>query len=301
MQILISDGLDKAAISDLEEMGCTVVQKFLPPELLREEIKGFECVIVRSATKITRDIIDGALETGRLKLIIRAGVGTDNIDTGYAKANGIQVENTPDASSRAVAELAIGHMFSLARYIHNANVTMRKGEWNKSEYKGTELHNKVLGLIGFGRIARETAKIASAIGMKILYTNRTGIVKGFDDYTYLPLCQLLENSDIISLHVPYDKQMGALLGQKEFESIKRGAYLINCSRGGVVDEDALLSALDSGILEAAALDVFSQEPVKNTRLYTHDKISMTPHIGASTREAQQKIGSRIVDIIKDHI
>ncbi len=221
----------------------------------------------------------------------------DNIDVAYATANGVMVTNTPKASSLAVAELTIGHMFSLARYIYAANLTMHSGKWNKKEYEGIELSGKTLGLIGFGRIATEVAKIAKAIGMNVLYNDFLGKKDGFDEFTFVTVEDLLKKSDFISLHIPYDKNVGAVIGAKEFDMMKNGVYLINCARGGVVSEEALLTALDSGKVAAAALDVFEQEPTKNERLYTHNKVSLTPHIGASTVEAQKKIGQEIVEII----
>jgi len=268
-RILIADGMDKSAADALEKLGHQLTNEHYEIDELKNQIKSHDAVIVRSATKITKEIIDAALETNQLKLIVRAGVGLDNIDVAYAEDQGMKVANTPSASSAAVAELAIGHMFALARYIHISNVTMREGQWNKKHYTGIELSGKTLGLIGFGRIAQETAKRAHALGMKVLYTNRSGEKTGFPDYTYMALDDLLKHSDFISLHIPFDKSAGAVLGKKEIETIKDGAYLINCARGGVVDEEAMLDALDSGKLSAAAIDVFAEEPTKNQRLYTH--------------------------------
>lgn len=300
-KILVTDGIEKSAAKELEDLGHEIVEKFYATDELIEQIGNFDAVIVRSATKITKDVIDGAVATKRLKVIIRGGVGVDNIDVQYAKANGINVANTPNASSLAVAELAIGHMFSLARYIYISNVTMRNGQWNKKNYEGIELRGKTLGLIGFGRIAGETARIAKAIGMKVIYYTRSGKKDGCSDFEYVEMEELLKKSDFISLHIPYDKEKGSLIGTKEFEMMKDGVYLINCARGGVVSEEALLAALDSGKVAAAALDVFEQEPTRNEKLYTHSKVSLTPHIGASTMEAQEKIGKEIVEIIKNQL
>lgn len=299
-RILITDGLEKNSVDELKKLGHEIAEKFYAEDELREQVKSFNTVIVRSATKITKAVIDGALSTKCLKLIIRGGVGLDNIDVAYARTNGITVVNTPDASSRAVAELAIGHMIALARYIHISNVTMRNGQWNKKQYEGIELSGKTLGLIGFGRTAKETAGIAGSIGMKIIYNTRSGQKEGYDDFEYVRMEELLRRSDFISLHIPFDKKKGCIIGPKEFELMKGGVYLINCARGGVVSEDALLEALDSGKVAGAALDVFEQEPTKNERLYTHKKVCLTPHIGASTIEAQEKIGKEIVKIIRDH-
>ena len=300
-RILITDGMDKTAAASLREMGHELTEEHFEIEELKTQIKHHDAVIIRSATKITKEIIDAAMETKQLKQIIRAGVGVDNIDVAYAMECGIKVNNTPSASSDAVAELAIGHMFVLARFIHMSNVTMRNGEWYKKQYKGIELSGKTLGLIGFGRIAQSTARMASALGMKILYTNRSGEKPGFPAYKYAPLNEILAQSDFVSLHIPFDKSAGALIGEKELQLMKSSAYLINCARGGVVDEDALVKALDAGTIAGAAVDVFAEEPTHNEMLYTNEKVSLTPHIGASTKEAQSRIGEEIVSIIKENL
>jgi D-3-phosphoglycerate dehydrogenase len=296
-RILISDGMEASGKDALRAAGYELVEEFYEADLLKEKIKEFDCIVVRSATKVRKPIIDAALESNKLKLIIRGGVGVDNIDVDYAMENGIEVRNTPLASSASVAELAIGHMFALARHIHIANVTMRQGQWNKRKYEGIELNGKTLGLIGFGRIAKETAKRAKALGMKVLYTNRSGKVEGEDEYTYMPFNQLLANADFISLHIPSGPDGKAVIGKEEFQLMKDGVYVINTARGGVVCEKSLLAALDSGKVAAAAIDVFEEEPTKNEALYTHDKISLTPHVGGSTSEAQTRIGEEIVEII----
>lgn len=298
-RILVTDGMDKKAAQILKDMGHELIEQYFEPEELKEQIKNVDVIIVRSATKVRKPIIDAALETKNLKLIIRAGVGLDNIDVTYAMERGITVNNTPMASSASVAELAIGHMFALARHIHISNVTMRKGEWNKKAYKGIELNGKTLGLIGFGRIAMETAKKAHALGMKIIYTDLTGAKEGYDEYTFVSMDELLKQSDFISLHIPFIKEVGAVLKEEEFNKMKDGVYLVNCARGGVVKEEALLNALESGKVAAAAIDVFEEEPTKNERLYTHDRVSVTPHIGASTKEAQSRIGEEIVEKINN--
>ena len=300
-RILVTDGIDGNAADKLKKIGHDLTEKHFHPDELEKQIKNFDGIIVRSATKITKQIIDAAEETKKLKLIIRAGVGVDNIDVTHAAEKGITVCNTPAASSASVAELAIAQMFVLARHIHRANVTMREGKWNKKEYKGIELGGKTLGLIGFGRIAKETAKRAYALGVKVLYTNRSGKKDGYDSYRYAPLGELLKNADFISLHIPYDKSAGAAIGKKEFNMMKDGAYLINCARGGVVDEDALLEALDSGKIAGAAMDVFAVEPATNMKLLTHERVSVTPHIGASTKQAQQRIGEEIIAIVKQNL
>ncbi len=300
-RILVTDGIDKNAADDLRNMKHELVERYFEPEALKEQIRDFDVLIVRSATKVTKTIIDAASETKRLKLIIRAGVGIDNIDALYARENGITVANTPNASSAAVAELTIAHMFSLARYIYISNVTMREGQWNKKEYEGIELSGKTLGLVGFGRIAKETAKRALALGMKVIYACRSGKKDGYEQLKCVNMDELLKESDFISLHIPFDKEIGTVIGKKEFEVMKDGVYLINCARGGLVDEEALLEVLDTGKVAGAALDVFEQEPPKNEKLLKHSRVSLTPHIGASTMEAQAKIGKEIIEIIKNSV
>jgi len=300
-KILVTDGMDRGAIQTLKDMGHEVTEQFFEPEELKEQIKGFNVVIVRSATKVRKEIIDSALQTGNLKLIIRGGVGVDNIDVNYAESQGIKVRNTPKASSSAVAELALGHMFSLARFIGISNVSMREGKWNKKQYKGIELSGKTLGLIGFGRIGRELAKKAKALEMKVIYNDILGPAKDCPEYSFVSLDELLANSDFISLHVPGNKDKSPVIGKPEFTKIKDGAYLINCARGSVVDERALLENLNSGKLAGAGIDVFPEEPTKNMELVNHERVSVTPHIGASTKEAQKRIGQEIVSIIKENI
>lgn len=300
VRILVTDGMEQSGINKLRAKGFEVVEKFYEPEELAKQVKNFDVVVVRSATKIRKPIIDAALETKQLKLVIRGGVGVDNIDVEYAKLNGIHVTNTPNASSSSVAELAIGHMFCLARYIHMANVTMRQGKWNKKGYEGIELAGKTLGLVGFGRISKEVAKRAHALGMKVIYTDIIGAQTGFDNYKFCTFEDIIVNSDFISLHIPYFKEQGAVIGAAQFDKMKKTAYLINCARGGVVDEAALIAALDAGKIAGAAVDVYEEEPTKNEKLYMNDKVSVTPHIGASTGEAQERIGEEIVEIIIKH-
>lgn len=289
--------MEQGAVDQLVSLGFEVVDEHYEGDALTQAVKEFEVVVVRSATKIREPLIDASLETGKLKLIIRGGVGVDNIDVAYARSKGIEVRNTPNASSASVAELAIGHMFAIARHIHIANHTMRNGAWNKKHYSGIELAGKTLGLIGMGRIARETAKRAAALGMQVIYTNRSGHKPENDPFTHVSLEELLAASDFISLHMP--KADGPVIGSAELARMKDGVFIVNTARGGLVDEDALCDALDTGKVAAAAVDVFAEEPTKNTRLTTHAKVSMTPHIGAATDEAQQRIGEEIVQIIKD--
>ncbi len=298
IRILAADGMEASAIRTLEESGFEVVNEHYELPELMEKIKEFDVVVVRSATKIREPLIDEALKTGRLKLVIRGGVGVDNIDVKYAEDKGISVRNTPNASSASVAELAIGHMFNIARHIHSANVTMRVGKWNKKHYEGIELSGKTLGLIGFGRIAKEVAKRADALGMKVIYTNRSGHKPENDPFRYVTMEELYKEADFISLHMPKLADRPYLIGKEEIEKMKDGVYLVNTARGGLIDEEALCDALDRGKVTAAAVDVFKEEPTKNERIYTHEKISLTPHTGASTVEAQLRIGEEIISIIK---
>lgn len=296
-RILATDGMAKSAVAKLESMGYQVVQEFYEPDVLKEKVKEFDAIVVRSATKVRVPIIDAAAEAGRLKLIIRGGVGVDNIDVDYARSKGILVENTPNASSASVAELAIGHMFSLARFIGIANVTMREGKWEKKAYKGIELSGKTLGIIGIGRIARETAKRAAALGMRVIYTNRSGHKPEYDPFERVEMDELLAQSDFISLHMPAVKGQPPLIGAAQIAKMKDGAFFINTSRGALVDEDALCDALESGKLAGAGIDVYQEEPCKNRRLIQNPKVSLTPHVGGSTREAQNRIGEEIVQHI----
>ena len=296
MRILVTDGMDKAGIEQLRKDGHEVVEQFYEPDALGAALREFDCVVVRSKTKVRANHIDEALG-GKLKLIIRGGVGVDNIDVAYAESKGIAVRNTPAASSDSVAELALGHMFALARYINIANVTIRNGEWNKKKYEGTEISGKTLGLIGFGRIAQALARRAEALGMKVVYTDLFGANDKYPQYTFLSQEELLKISDFVSLHIPMPADKKAVIGEKELATMKPTAFIINTARGGLVEEEALVKALDEGKLAGAALDVFKEEPTTNEALYKHPKVSVTPHIGGQTAEAQGRIGGEIVSII----
>ncbi|MBY2475453.1 D-2-hydroxyacid dehydrogenase [Clostridioides difficile] len=297
--ILITDGIEKEAARKLRELNFNVIEQFYEKDVLGDKLKDVDVLVVRSATKVTKEVIDKALEGKKLKLIVRGGVGLDNIDVKYAQANGIKVMNTPNASSISVAELTIGQLFVLARFINTANVTMRDGKWEKKKYKGTEINGKTLGLIGFGRIAKEVAKRAELLGMDVIYTDIMGEAQGFNKYRFCDMEEVLEKADFLSLHIPFDKNKGAVITEKEINKMKDGAYLLNCARGGLVDEKDLLKALDKGKLSAAAIDVYEQEPTLNLDLVNHPRVSPTPHIGASTVEAQERIGEEIVNVIQD--
>lgn len=196
-----------------------------------------------------------------------------------------------------MAELTLGHMLCISRFINTANVTMLQGKWEKKKYNGTEIYGKTLGLIGFGRIAREVAKRANALGMNVIYYDIAGKCEEYEEFKCCTLDYLLNNSDFISVHIPFSKDRGALLKEEEFNKMKDGVYIINCARGGVIEEEALLKALNNGKVTAAALDVFENEPKPKKELINHERVSITPHIGASTKEAQMRIGEEIVDIL----
>lgn len=298
IRILTNDGLQQGAVDKLVSMGFKVVNTHYDKDVLGEVLKDFDVLVIRSATKITADILD-AEEGGKLKLIIRAGVGIDNIDVNYATEKGIIVKNTPNASSDSVAELAIGHMFAVARFLGVSNYTMRNGQWNKKKYEGIELGGKTLGIIGMGRIGRALATKATALGMNVVYNDIFGKQNNLS-YDFIEFDDLLKKSDFISLHVPYDKNKGSLIGKNEIEKMKDGVYLINCSRSKVVDEKALLDALNVGKVAGAGIDVFEEEPTNNKELVNHPNVSVTPHIGAATKEAQNRIGEEVVTTIANY-
>ena len=298
VKILATDGIESSAAKALTELGFEVTQQFYDENELPARAAEYDVVVVRSATKIRKPVIDEAVKTGKLKLVIRGGVGIDNIDAVYAKEKGIEVQNTPNASSASVAELVFGHMFSLARFLYDANVTMREGKWEKKKYaEGIELAGKTLGLIGFGRIGRCTAKMAAALGMKVIYHDITGHLPENDPFAFVPLDEVFAKSDFISLHVP--KADAPIISADAITKMKDGVFIINTARATLIDTQALLKALDSGKIAGAALDVFDEEPIKDPAVYKHPKLSMTPHTGASTVEAQLRIGDDIVKIISD--
>ena len=298
MRILVTDGMDKTAMAELKAQGHEVVEQFYESEELGKALRDFDVVVVRSKTKVRAPHIDEA-KGSNLKLIIRGGVGVDNIDVKYAEENGIMVRNTPNASSQSVAECALAHMFACARFISIAGAAMRNDIWDKKAYsKGIELQGKTLGIIGFGRIGAHLGVMAKASGMNVVAT-RSSRTSGTDEATgipYVTLDELLEKSDFISLHAPA-LPGGPLVNADTIAKMKDGVCIINTSRGGNVDEKALLEALNSGKVRAAGLDVWAEEPSKNHDLYSHPMVSCTPHIGAQTVEAQKRIGAEIVEII----
>ena len=298
MHILVTDGMDKGAQAKLAEMGHEVVNQFFEPDELGKALRDFDVVIIRSKTKIRKQQIDEA-KGSKLKTIIRAGVGVDNIDVAYAEENGIAVKNTPRASSQSVAELAMAHMFSCARSISAAGQTMREGKWEKKTYSaGFELCGKTLGIIGFGRIGQKLCAMAKGVGMDVIAYD-VYHVPGIEQQLgmrYAELDELLKEADILSLHTPAIDGK-PLVREETIAKMKDGVVIINTSRGGNVCEEDLLKALDSGKVRAAGLDVFAEEPAQNAALYTHPHVSSTPHIGAGTNEAQARIGAELVEII----
>ena len=299
MRILVTDGMDKDALQALKDNGHEVVEQFYAPEELGAALKEFDAVVVRSATKIRANHIDET-KGGKLKLIIRGGVGVDNIDVKYAEAAGITVKNTPRASSQSVAELAMAHMFACARFISIAGHTMREDKWEKKAYgKGIELQGKTLGIVGFGRIGQHLGVMAKAIGMNVIAEDIFHI-PGIEEklgIPYVELDELLAKSDFISVHAPA-VDGGALINAETIAKMKDGVTIINTSRGTNVDEAALLAGLESGKVRSAGLDVYADEPATNKALYSHPMVSCTPHIGAATKEAQKRIGTEIVEIIE---
>ena len=300
MRILVTDGMDKSAMEALRAGGHEVVEQFYEPDQLGEALREFDAVVVRSKTKVRANHIDAA-KGSRLKLIIRGGVGVDNIDVKYAEENGIAVKNTPKASSESVAELAMAHMFACSRYISIAGHSMREDKWEKKAYgKGIELSGKTLGIIGFGRIGQKLGIMAKAMGMTVIAYDIFHI-PGIEEQLgmkYVEMDELFARADFISLHTPAIDGK-PLICAETIARMKDGVIFVNTSRGNNVDEAALLDALNSGKIRGAGLDVFAEEPTPNKELYSHPNVSCTPHIGAATVEAQKRIGAEIVDIINN--
>lgn len=296
-KLLICDSVAAPAVEAMRATGVTVdVRDTITPEELLNVIAEYDAMVVRSRTKVRAPLIDKAT---RLKVIIRGGVGLDNIDTEYAESKGIKVLNTPGASSNAVAELAVSMMFALARQINRADASMKAGQWEKKTIKGVELAGKTLGVIGYGRIGRLLGEKARALGMNVV---------AYDPYVKHPdvvsLETLLKVSDVVSMHLPHTDETHHLLGVTQFALLKRGAFVVQASRGGTVDEAALYGALVSGHLAGAALDVFSEEPPKSEllrKLVELPQVVATPHVGAATAEATGKIGDEIVALVKEHL
>lgn len=309
IKILANDGIHPDGKLLLEEANYLVSEDKIPQEELVNRIGEYDVLIVRSATKVTKEVIDAGKN---LKIIARGGVGLDNIDLEYAQSKGIEVYNTPMASSRAVAELAMGHLFALSRMLQRSNRELANGgdfkKLKKNYETGFQIKGKTLGIVGFGRIGQEVAKIALGTGMRVVAHDpfvqeaEIGInIQGFDDLRIgvtvrtESLEKVLRDADFITLHLPGIGK--ALIGEAELAKVKTGVFLINTARGGVIDEEALLKALDSGKVAGAGLDVFENEPTPREALLKHPLVSCTPHIGASTVEAQSYIGMELADKI----
>ena len=297
MKVLVSDKIADSAVEGIRSLGHSLTVKIgMKPEELMTVIPDYECIVVRSATKLRKPVIDAA---NKLKLIIRGGVGLDNIDVDYAKSKGIEVKNTPAASSVSVAELTMGHFLNLARHITTGTISLRKGKWEKKSLKGIELYQKTLGIIGFGRIGRELAKRAMCFGMNVLAYDP--FVKKTDmNVKLVELNELLKAADFISLHLPHTDKTHHFISEEQFNIMKDEAIFVNCARGGVVNEVALYEALKSGKLYGAALDVFEKEPPESSPLLELDNFSCTPHLGATTKEGQGRVGDEIISILKEY-
>ena len=297
MKVLIADKIDAAAIERMQAAGLDVtVETGLKPEELRKEIAPYDAVAIRSAAKITSDIIESARN---LKLVVRAGVGLDNVDQAAAKKKGIEVRNTPGATAVSVAEHVLGMMLALVRHIPQANEKLRKGVWDKKSFMGEELFGKTLGIIGFGRIGREVARRAHAFTMEVIAYDPhidQGLAEEFN-VPLRPLDELVESSDFITLNLPLTSETKNLLNRERICRMKQGARLVNCARGGIVDEVAIADAIRDGKLAGASFDVFAEEPLSKSPLMELDQVILTPHLGASTKEGQRRAGLELADIV----
>lgn len=317
IKILANDGIDANGKNILEQAGFTVITEKIPQDKLHEQLNAFDAVLVRSATKIRKDLIDAC---PNLKLIGRGGVGMDNIDVAYAKNKGIAVINTPASSSVSVAELVFAHIFSGSRFLQITNRVMpAKGNEEFSNLKktasnGIELQGKTMGVYGFGRIGQEVAKIAVGLGMKVLAFDP--FIDSVDLSLDLPALgqnsrikvtintvseeSVLLHSDFITFHVPFNEGDKAIIDSHKIAKMKKGVGLVNCSRGGVISEQDLLTALNSGHVAFAGLDVFEKEPPVNMEILRHAHVSLSPHIGGSTLEAQNRIGIELAQKVIEH-
>jgi len=292
MKILITDKMADEAIQLLKDAGHDVTFDEMDGDTLLKEIPKYDALMVRGRTKVITDIVQAGAK-GKLKVIGRAGIGVDNIDIETAAKNGIKVVNAPTGSAISVAELTIAHMLSLVRMLPKANNTLKRGEWAKKQLKGTELYKKTLGLIGSGNIAQETARIAKGFGMNILVFSPhcTAEKAKRMNAEYAKLNELLEKSDFVSLHIPHTKDTHHLIDKEKLSKMKKTAYLIDCARGGVVDEKALYDALKNGIIAGAGIDVFETEPPGDNPLFQLDNVVVSPHVGANTVEGQIRAGT----------
>jgi D-3-phosphoglycerate dehydrogenase len=298
-RVLIADPIEESAIAKMKAAGLEVVQRNAEKDgPIERQIKGFDCVVVRSATKITKEVIDAS---DKLKLVVRAGVGLDNVDKKAADAKGVVVQNTPEAPTVSVAEMVFSLMFSLARNITQADSSMKMERWEKKKLSGTELWHKTIGIVGFGRIGIEVGKRAKAFGMNVLAYDVLDINAACKEVgaKRVDLNTIIEQADYITLHVPLLPQTKGMIGVKEFKKMKRTAFLINTSRGGVVDEKALLDALNAGEIAGAGLDVFESEPPTDWQLVKHPKLVATPHLASSTEEGQIRVGELTIQKVID--
>jgi len=303
LNVLVCDPIDEEGTEKLRQAGFKVdVSPTISAEQLIKTVSNYDAIIVRSRTQVTKEVIEAGKQ---LKAVGRAGAGLDNINVEAAEKRGVMVLNTPEAPADAVAELTIGLMISLARKIALVDRTMKEGKWLKKELMGWQLKGKTLGLIGLGNIGEKVAKIAKALGMRILIHKRTPpppeLLKELEA-EYIPLQELLRRSDIVSIHIPLTPQTEHMIGERELQLVKKGAFLINTSRGAIIDEKALLEALQSGNLGGAALDVYEVEPPKDLTLIRLPNVVCTAHIGAQTEEAQKAaavlIAEKIVNALK---
>lgn len=296
-KVLVSDPLAESAVAAMRKGGLTVDEKTeLSVEQLKGGIASYDAIVIRSATKVRAEIIDAGTN---LKLIVRAGVGLDNVDVEYAQEKGIAVRNTPAASSNSVAELALGHILSLARHIGRGTVSMKDGKWEKKKLKGVEIDGKTFGIVGIGRIGQSLACKAHALGMHMIAFDKFVEKSPLPEIvTMVPFEDLLTKSAFISLHTPFDPKVGPTIGAAEIAMMQDGVRIVNCARGGVIDEAALAAALASGKVAGAALDVFSAEPPNTAdALFAQENLSLTPHIGAATVEAQARVGAEAASIV----
>jgi len=300
-KVLICDAVADSALDVIRSGGHEVTVKTgMDQDALLETVPGFDAVVVRSATKIRVPVLARCRET--LKLVVRGGVGLDNIDVEDAEKLGIAVRNTPGASSVAVAELALGHMLACCRYIPVADRTMKQGQWNKDAYsKGLELWHGTLGLIGFGRIAREVAKRAKAFEMDVIFYDPFIEEGTLDGAAKVDLETLCRRSTVISLHIPHTAETHYILDKPQFDMMKDNVIIVNCARGGTVNETALIQALDSGKVFSVGVDVFEKEPStsSDSPFVAHPRVIATPHIGAGSKGASSRVGAELAEIIVD--
>jgi len=291
IKILVSDKIADEGIKILEENGYSVTRGWDIPKLdLPKVIAEYDVLIVRSATKVKGELLDNAK---KLRVIGRAGEGLDNVDYGRTKTLGISLVNTPHVSYQSVAELAIGHMIALARNIVQSTLTLREGKWEKEQLMGSEINGKTLGVIGCGFIGKDVERLALALGLKVI------VVEECVYDRFVPLTDMLPQVDFLTLHVPLTPKTRHLIGAKEFAIMKKGVRIVDCSRGGVIDQEALYQALVSGKVAGAALDVFEEEPPRNNKLLTLGNVIATPHMGAQTFEAQHRASIQIANNVID--